>query len=121
MLMDAARRNGHTITQDWTVAVEKMGAGDPKEHIFEDLQKHALADKEGVRTCDLFIILRKTDMRGAWVEYGMAVAYEKPIWIVEFDEVPFVIFTALPRVRVLYGWEAMQEIEHSEGRELVTV
>lgn len=67
------RALGFVITFDWT-GCAVTDPGYPHEH--------AQADFTGVASADLFLLIDHPGMKGAFVELGIALAYEKPVYIV---------------------------------------
>lgn len=121
-LQATAIRNGHEITMDWTKMVEEWNRDEnrdnPEDTPPEVLTKAAIDDLNGVKDCELFVILCWEKMMGALVEFGMACGLDKPCWVVNHEVIRYNVFWALPNVRFLAGWEAVQEIEHSNGGQL---
>lgn len=80
---DDAREAGHTITHDWTPDGHPLtmdeGALDPAvawSHARDDL-------KRGVYHADVVVFLAdEGGYCGALIEYGAALAYEKPVFLV---------------------------------------
>jgi hypothetical protein len=72
---------GHVITHDWTEEEEMEGA----DSLARD--KHfalcAEADVRGVRNADWLLLLHGPDMRGAYVELGMALASGVRVLVVD--------------------------------------
>ena len=89
------RSMGHKITCNWTDHEE------PKEDILEWNRKYAFDDILGVKKCDIFLMILEKDYnyKGAWVEMGMAIAYNKPIAIIGHAG-DSCLFTNLPAVKV---------------------
>lgn len=92
---------GHTITHDWTQAVE---AKIPPE----DQQKYAEADMGGVYKASVVIAVGHPNLCGTMWEVGMAAAWGSMIWLTDwhlcsrrsvFEHLPHVSiveFTQLP-------------------------
>lgn len=72
-LYDLLRAAGHEITHDWT-----------DETASSDAEFYRCADKdvEGVWNADVLIIDVQPNMRGAWVEFGIALTRFIPIIVV---------------------------------------
>lgn len=121
-LQTVAKKNGHEITMDWTVMVEEWNRAEnrdnPDDTPPEVLTQAAIGDMRGVQECELLALICHEKMMGALVEFGMASALLKPCWVINHEVVRFNIFWALPNVRFLAGWEAVQELEHSNGGQL---
>ncbi len=77
---------GHTITKDWTLSTESS----PQE---------AVEDYNGVINCDIYIGLFEDNLRyqGALVEFGIALANNKPIFILG-DQLDGMIFMKMPGI-----------------------
>lgn len=84
---------GHRITSDWTKAVERYGENPGVDTLDKAIAKEcALEDARGVRGADLVIVLCHPDMRGTWIEIGMALAWQIPVWLVGEPERDSVFF-----------------------------
>lgn len=80
-LQNALIERGHTITCDWTNHdFGKDGVLATKIQLINI----ALEDAKGVKDCDVYvgICLSEYNYKGLWVEMGMAIAWEKPVYIV---------------------------------------
>lgn len=77
--MFALRGSGHQISHDWTTQVEALGAGPKGPNV---RRRCAEEDLQGVRECDLFVLIMYKGMVGALIEYGAALALGKPVFIV---------------------------------------
>jgi nucleoside 2-deoxyribosyltransferase len=87
-VMNELESMGHTITEDWT------------KHT--DLNKaliYAVRDTNGVKNCDALveIMINHNTYQGAWVEFGIAIACDKPIYLIG-DAGDDCIFTKYPLV-----------------------
>jgi nucleoside 2-deoxyribosyltransferase len=86
-LIDGLARAGHEITRDWT-----------REETGKDRHaEYAQADVLGVRDCEAFILLNHPDGRGACTELGLALAFGKPVYVLDKDK-QFNIFLYLKEV-----------------------
>lgn len=72
------RAKGHEISWDWT---KHKNIRPYPEHL-EEAEEQASADIQGVKDCDIFILLSDEAGRGMYVELGVAVALQKKIFIV---------------------------------------
>lgn len=65
-----------------------------------DADSAAIAQKnfEGVETADALLILAVPEMRGAYVEMGIALARDIPIHVFDRTGIPFQIFNLMPLV-----------------------
>lgn len=71
-MMIALRGQGHQITHDWTIEVEKHISEPAKP---EELGEYAWLDKRGVELADELVLLvpNGAQTTGAWAEFGMAI------------------------------------------------
>lgn len=95
---------GHEVTCDWTGHVSPLKS-----------KQYALEDMEGVRNCDVLLALMPdptTFYKGAWIEVGMALAFNKLVMIVG-KEVNSV-FLGHPMVGVYKNEELFKAIEDAE-------
>lgn len=81
------RSEGHSITYDWTVDEDPVSS------------VQAMNDMHGVMKCDAFVFVAYEDLnfRGAYAEFGMALALGKPVYILGTGA-DRCIFTNLPQV-----------------------
>lgn len=107
----------HIITHDWTN--ERIQEGWSQETIRAYLRRCADADKKGVEEAEVFVFLGHPDARGAWVEFGMALALNKAILIdPPASDLPN-IFTLCPGVEVFYGSNGLlSALERIEANDL---
>jgi len=79
-----ARGHGHIITYDWTVIAERQAnpAGATVESGKAFLADCAQKDWLGVKSCHTFIGLWHPEVFGTIVEFGIALAYAKELWLV---------------------------------------
>lgn len=73
---ETLRSQGHEITADWTLTddIAEEERGDSKDYI----QAIAKRDFEGVRECDVFVLLSKpSEARSMYVELGLAIALQE--------------------------------------------
>lgn len=68
IVMDELRNDGHTITYDWIVSIDKG-----------PLKEIAIAEAEGVRAADILVYLWEADQESARYEAGMAMGLQKPV------------------------------------------
>jgi len=76
----ALRDDGHVITHDWTSENAEALAGKALEAY---LQGCAEKDVEGVLTCDALLLLNHQLMAGGFAEFGMAIAANKFIVVID--------------------------------------
>lgn len=93
-------REGHSVTHDWTVAVEKHGAdheGEPLSR--EDAEHYAIEDIHGVRVADVVVAVPSSRWCGTLLEIGAALITNTPVVILG---IPYqrCVFWAHPRVRM---------------------
>lgn len=92
------RAAGHEVAHDWTIENAEGRSGD---ELREYLRGCAAADYRGALTCDALILLHRPNMRGAFVEVGVALAAGVPVIVVDAppdDDPACCIFFTLPRV-----------------------
>lgn len=77
------QQNGHTITSDWTQAVERHGVEHETELPTPEQQaSYAQADINAVAEADLVIMLYHEDWLGSLIELGAALGLGKRVWII---------------------------------------
>jgi hypothetical protein len=101
--MSALRREGYTITFDW---VEENK--EEEDATFDKLAQLTVKPIEGAVTADVCILLMAKGMggRGSFVDLGAAISHNKPVIVIEYDEVLehfFVNNPAVMRVRSIIG------------------
>lgn len=78
-IYEILRKRGHTITHDWTTE-------DASKYTGEDLAKFkaecAFKDYQGVKDCDLILVLNHEKLYGGAAEMGMAIALDKKVVVV---------------------------------------
>lgn len=79
LVMRALEDAGHTITHDWTVQVETAGPM-PQNIVYR--RECAHQDEQGVRECDVFVLIMHKGVTGALIEFGMALALDKRVFII---------------------------------------
>lgn len=82
-LYERLRRAGHTITYDWT----KLAPPEIKLNASE-YKNVAANEVDGVKACDLLLLLAHPHGKGQYVEMGVALGLDKPVWIIPPEE-PF--------------------------------
>lgn len=87
LFMRALEEAGHDITHDWTEQVEQLGAEPEDLNIQRDC---AEADIRGVTECDVFVLILYKGMVGSLIEFGMAIALDKAIYIIGDEGCPIV-------------------------------
>lgn len=102
-IMEDIKRAGHFVTEDWT---------DPKyDHAPHDLC--CRVDCEGIQNADALILYAvfERQYRGAFVEMGLALAWNKPVYIIG-NAIDTCVFTAHPLVKKIhYISEAFRAVE----------
>lgn len=68
-VMRILEKNGHEITFDWT-AFES-----------NDFREGAIEDMRAIKRADAFYLVVSEDMKGAWTEFGAALALGLPCYI----------------------------------------
>jgi hypothetical protein len=79
-VMEALESAGHSITHDWTGEVSE---GKEEDELKQFLLKCASADFEGVRNCDLLLLLNHQHGKGMFTELGMALAFNKKVIVID--------------------------------------
>lgn len=72
-LMRLLTRAGHVVTHDWTGKSAVTA---------DEFRACALDDLDGVWSADVLVVENDPNMKGAWVEFGVALARLIPIVIV---------------------------------------
>lgn len=108
-----ARAAGHVVTHDWTLT-EEFGAdghpdfGDGATLDMAVKARRAEEDRLGVELADTVVLLADQGPSfGACMEAGMAVAYEKRLFVVA--PTAFTIFWGMPNVVVVGDEAAVRE------------
>lgn len=78
--MELLKKDGHTITFDWTIHDDTGMTGQTRE---DYLLMSAMHDMGGVRTADAVFLICYPGMKGAMVEVGMAIALGLPVVVVK--------------------------------------
>lgn len=95
-------QHGHKITFDWTVhALEAL-----EERREQDMVNNAMNDLEGVVTAHVLIALWHPDLMGTYMEIGMALAMDVPVWLVGFERES--VFWHLPHVTKIEDEDALE-------------
>jgi hypothetical protein len=89
-VMSQVRAAGHTITHDWLL--ERATEDGP-----DGRQRAAIMDLEGVRQCDVLLLVYSETGKGIFTEFGAALAWNKHIIVV--DATYDMIFFSHPNVR----------------------
>jgi hypothetical protein len=97
----AAVEAGHYVTADWTRFAEEVLVRGRKPDT-QYLQECAGHDYWGVKNCHLFIGIHHPDQFGTSVEFGLALAWGKRVWLVGEWEPRQSPFFYVPGIK--YGW-----------------
>ena len=89
-IMRILEKHGHEITFDWTVSENK------------NFKESAIHDIRGVKEADAFYLVYSEDMKGAWTEFGAALALGLPCYIQAEAAYCNNIFLSHPLVRFAY-------------------
>lgn len=94
------RHTGHTITYDWCAVIEQEGGDVTEVEIPQSRrEEYALNDMRGVYECNLLVALGHPHLSGTLWECGMAAAWRKRVWLVQWEYYGRVsIFEDLPGV-----------------------
>ena len=100
VVQDLVRTTGHKITYDWTANIVADG-GDSEEVGLPAARRsdYALMDMGGVYKADILIALGHPNLCGTLWECGMAAAWGKNIWLVEWQHSRPSVFDHLPMVK----------------------
>jgi len=114
-IMKVARGLGHEVTQDWTVAVERHGVEQEQEPpTDEQRQEYAMNDLRGVANAQQYVGLWHPNLKGTWIEFGIAVGLAIPIWMVGVpDEWHHLVFLHLPLVTLVEDDDHCIEMLHT--------
>jgi hypothetical protein len=109
LIIDYLTQKGHSATYDWTRTDEFRVDGslrqrDPHDLPKEKLQQYADLDLEGAASCEFFVLLADSDLAGAWVEMGVALASTKCKNIYVIAPQRWTIFLEHPKVRVFKNY-----------------
>lgn len=91
----ALRALGHEITFDWTVEDDSGLSGDERELYWRACGAN---DVDGVRRADAVLLLNHPLAFGTMVEFGLALAWGKPIFLVGAD-IRNTVFFWVPGIR----------------------
>lgn len=107
----SCRVAGHGITHDWTEIVEEVG-GAARDDIVTPEKQRGFAEKdlEGVRTCDLLIMVASPKLTGTLIETGAALAWGKPVWVLGEPERHSVFFHLPGVTKILSMQELNREL-----------
>lgn len=106
-------QTGHKIEARWLNGNHELAPGTPRRQGVE----FALEDYEDVRSADLVIVFTEDPdkpkagrARGGYhVEYGLALAWQKPVWIVGHRENVF-HWLDWPRIEFFPEWESALDL-----------
>jgi len=99
LIYKRCRENGLEVTCDWTVEDDTGMVGEERRAYH---QKCAQADLDGVRNCDVLILLPHEHGKGMYFEMGAAIALGKRVIVVGQDSDDShkpCIFCKLPQVK----------------------
>lgn len=77
-IIEFLRERGHDVSMDWTVHESIK----PFEKNMERAKRYAIEDIDGVRDCDVFILISDEAGTGMYIELGVAIALDKRIFVV---------------------------------------
>lgn len=105
-LMGDLREAGHSITHDWTT--ESTNGMAPIERAVY-LEECAREDLQGVLDCDTLVLIDHPKARGAYTEFGAALALGKRIFVLLAEAEPN-IFLRLPQVMHLANFDDLLKV-----------
>ncbi len=76
--MDLIKQGGHTITFDWT----RIPHLKPYDQNMEESKNAAILESQGLLEADALVLLAHEKGIGMYVELGMAIASQKPVYVV---------------------------------------
>ena len=79
-MRELIQSTGHTVTHDWTT--EDWAVKRNLDEKMEFREQCAILDFQGVVEADALILIQHEDMKGAYVELGIALANNKHVIIV---------------------------------------
>lgn len=83
---------GHIITHDWTAAI--LAGESPNEGLSEARARELAKEcRRGVRYAGEVHVLTGSRTIGAWIEMGMALAWDKPIRLIGEPTKPSIFFS----------------------------
>lgn len=105
-LIEEIKALGGDITYDWTHLTCSS-----VEPIYDWYRKTALLDLEGIDKCDVVVALMTKEyiFRGTWVELGYAIAKNKKIVIIGYDNAMRCNFSAHPNVIILNSTDDLKK------------
>lgn len=89
-VMRILEKHGHEITFDWTAFESK------------NFKEGAIQDMRAVKEADAFYLVYSEDMKGAWTEFGAALALGLPCYVTGEAIYCNNIFLSHPLVRLAY-------------------
>jgi nucleoside 2-deoxyribosyltransferase len=105
-LMDSFRKAGHEITFDWT----KTPHLKPFEENFEASRKCAMDEVRGVKDAEAMVLLYNSKGTGMFVELGVALGNDIPIYAVVENPPVKTSFLYHPMIRILPNIDALKAI-----------
>jgi hypothetical protein len=112
--MEALESAGHTITHDWT--------GENSDGMEDDVLKQYLvrcanSDLNGVKDCDVLLLLNHQHGKGMFTELGMAIAFDKKVVVVDAWKAHNIFFSLPHCTTVQTVGEAIELIQkwHKEA------
>lgn len=78
-VMDLLKREGHTITHDWTQ--EQVNPDWPQAQQDAYLQRCGATDFDGVVSADALVLINHKASRDAMAEFGVALGLSKAVYV----------------------------------------
>lgn len=112
ILCKVIRQAGHTPLVGWQEIIQR-GLDSP-----EDFMPFV---REQIRQSDLFLLVNHPELRGGWIEAGIAYAYNVPIWLLHHpvEKVSSSGLGCAQRSLVYTKWEDLAEVLASALTEAV--
>lgn len=103
---------GHYVTHDWTFEDASNKTGEERERY---LRLCAHKDLDGVKNCDVILLINYLKCAGAFTELGIALGLGKHVVVVDGykDDLPRNIFFYLPQVHHVTSVEEAVAYIHS--------
>lgn len=115
-VQELMKSHGWSVTHDWTRTVEVVGAD--HEHGITEQQEQEISslDLRGTYEASLVVALGHPRICGTIFELGLATAWNKPVWLVDWDAAPRSVFWSLPNFTHLTWSELQRKVVETSPR-----